>query len=685
MEGLAPIPAELAPRVGHCDERLDPPRDRSATVWFEETFGAVLVLCRTPDAVLARWTRCSVLHDYSTERLFMRVVKWGAVTAARGKVILINSADGLEPDTDVVVLAGIMSIEDVAVREHSALTPTERMASASRTVNGEQCAPSNYDRNAWVAWVLQTQHNRENTPAEAKYVQLLTDIDNAWAVDTYGPDNTKLARWRAYRRELPRSDSTEDQRHELSAKYQARLKARQQAALKVLDEQKEPVDDDLRHAILADVASWGQRILDNQWHGARELWYNGIDSSPPDLNDFESICQYGAATIRNVCMMRAENAAPPPFDSQLCLEIVRTWPAVPAELRRDARFALPLMRNSKIEPGEWPVREVVLYGAQDKMFSIALRTVAQYEHAFLMDKMRWKDMRAEVGGFVFPLQGQRDAAVDRLRAFVGPMFDDLDLSECMLTGSAMAYAIGIARVTSSADLYSVCNAVPVDDDMWEVLLARDCKTCRVISPVKDGKAFVSAIDCAKREFVTFQAHIGAGADLDIAVPDETRLKTVAVAVLAATQKHFPDAHMVCVPVGGGSKYCIEPGAKSFLRMRRIELYHASPGHVWSHHVPPVRAMFTSIGSAGPRFLMTASAVECYLSGEISSFNYFASKKVFPQEVIAKYMRRGYWLEPRVGLGPIGRAVNKFLAAAPTWNKYDIKDSTAVGGFLNVVD
>lgn len=106
--------------------------------------------------------------------------------------------------------------------------------------------------------------------------------------------------------------------------------------------------------------------------------------------------------------------------------------------------------------------------------------------------------------------------------------------------------------------------------------------------------------------------------------------------------------------------------EEFARLPTIEFYPSTLAGICSHHVAPVRTCWTAAyqpAGLPQRPIMTASAYRAHLLRELNDFNYFASRKTFPQEIIVKYIRRGY------GLGPhcprtIVSEIGKFLARNP---------------------
>lgn len=240
---------------------------------------------------------------------------------------------------------------------------------------------------------------------------------------------------------------------------------------------------------------------------------------------------------------------------------------------------------------------------------------------------------------------------------------ELDLTECGITGSTASFVLG-RNFRPVGHNTLVAKNVPD----WVVNRAT------VWSDFKrqgDNDFRAQAKNDQNSEiFSVSHAH-----DIDIAVftRDPAVLEKVAAEAYAVFLRHYPDVTLERREKGKHSfTWHIVAGKDSFLRLPPVEFYRTSLAGVCSHHVAPARACFTAAFQhpervdlpSTPRWLLTTSAIRAYHTGLLDNFYYFASRFTFPQEIIAKYIARGYKMSEHVPM-PVRHEVLNYVIRHPS--------------------
>lgn len=253
-----------------------------------------------------------------------------------------------------------------------------------------------------------------------------------------------------------------------------------------------------------------------------------------------------------------------------------------------------------------------------------------------------------------------DEAKADLNTYVGGYLDDLDLSRSYITGSAAMSAVlrpRTRRYFKTHEDFLACYYPPQYTRRAADTRGRDVRNFFRTDPgevmfvdhgAEDGGdprvELCYATEGGEQHSLLFD--IVPGADVDIAVDARgEEFDAIAGEHLACVQAAFPDAPVEMVAVTENRQHpmykitCLrEPRPAGF---REVEIYPADWLSICTHHLGTVRLAYTAAEAAAPRFLLTASAVAAAASRASPNYYYFASKKVSPQDVILKYLHRGY--------------------------------------------
>jgi len=302
--------------------------------------------------------------------------------------------------------------------------------------------------------------------------------------------------------------------------------------------------------------------------------------------------------------------------------------------------------------------------------------LAMREHRFMFNEKNWPliDSIPSQIPFLFEFEGS-DKMDDILGAALG--FDPriLDLTRCAVTGSVVAFALRQQRPDIT---HKVVNG--------RRMTRREYKSSELtLEPPADmggaegeaGGAVGEAGDAvgdAVGEAGDAVGEAAAGSEAAAIIDDTPIIETcwhkdrqlardydIDIVVFARRAefekivtencqrilKLRPGARVVRRP--NGTVAVVSTTLEDFARFPPIEFFPGSIAHVCSHHLGPVRACFTQYAGthaepvAEPRFYATASAIRAAVTRQLDDFNYFASRKTFPQEIIAKYLSREYRL------------------------------------------
>lgn len=228
----------------------------------------------------------------------------------------------------------------------------------------------------------------------------------------------------------------------------------------------------------------------------------------------------------------------------------------------------------------------------------------------------------------------------RLQHLIGFDPEELDLSKCAITGSVICFAM-MRPYDSQTQLISHTTGDAHFDG--------EVRLIRPIGDVEDG-----VLRCESRYFIDKKEFKRKGKltqsyDVDVAVFVSTQeeLDQVAVDIFTVIEKHYPNATMTKKETTKGHNWAISTKNPSeFLQLPVFEIYPSSIQAICTHHVGPVRGCWTSAGHTHQRPIATATFIRSHVLGTMDNFNYFASRKTMPQQIIYKYMTRGF----TIGLG-----------------------------------
>ena len=232
-----------------------------------------------------------------------------------------------------------------------------------------------------------------------------------------------------------------------------------------------------------------------------------------------------------------------------------------------------------------------------------------------------------------------------LRYYIGDYFDELDLSQSFITGSAISASIiksGWAHGEFTRELLiellypKLITKLNTEDEtrirndninLWNTMAISESEGVMVKGP--DNIHFT----------------IKPGSDVDIAIDNTVSDEEYR----AIVQRHF-DTIKRCYSYvkireyakpKGDWNYVIYTDNPDYIPVfRTVEIYRSSFRNICSHHVGAVRGCFTSRWSEKPQFYLTASAVWTSLHTSTPNYHYFAGRKSNPQDVILKNMCRG---------------------------------------------
>jgi hypothetical protein len=285
-------------------------------------------------------------------------------------------------------------------------------------------------------------------------------------------------------------------------------------------------------------------------------------------------------------------------------------------------------------------------------------------------------------------------AFERLDTYVGGYLRELDLSKTLVTGSAIAAALiatdveaalavttrsyALTRETTApsraqlafvdakapdaferylASYYPTTRTVPRDRDAYARLVRLLCHHSRwswhshapaTLEYETDGAVLtVTARLGASEERAVLDMHIGADVDMAVVVDTNEAFDAVARAHHAVIRARYPEAALAVVPRGDPARYSWSITCAGSHTFRPVELYRASFDHVATHHVGMVSGAYTALfaaeGSEAPQFVVTARLALSMARLATPNYYYFASRKTTPQDVVVKYLRRGFGL------------------------------------------
>lgn len=238
-----------------------------------------------------------------------------------------------------------------------------------------------------------------------------------------------------------------------------------------------------------------------------------------------------------------------------------------------------------------------------------------------------------------------DDACQNLRYYVGNYFDDLDLSQTFITGSAISASI----IRSSLDgtwsdrdnlislFYPPIITVLSKDDL--AALQEDNIALWNMRLIDKDRGIIT-----KNE-VTYHFEVKSGADVDMAIDitvSDEEYYNIVKGHYETIKRYYPYVKIrQHLNARGNCNYIIYTDDPQFIPIfRTVEIYRSSFRNICSHHVGAVRGCYTARWSEEPQFYLTASAVYTSHKTSTPNYHYFAGRKSNPQDIIIKNMQRG---------------------------------------------
>ena len=218
-----------------------------------------------------------------------------------------------------------------------------------------------------------------------------------------------------------------------------------------------------------------------------------------------------------------------------------------------------------------------------------------------------------------------DQSLNNMRKFVGDIFDKLDLSKSVITGSAITACCYNPNLYNFDDriamLYPAYHSTPLSGSLTSEML--------------DGKLinydYICILECKDQKTIfKFEP----GSDVDIAVLEDFEIE--AAKHIAVIKEVYGDVKIVEEDRKSGKIYHISDCKNQF---RPIQIYSASIANILSHHTSPVRGYCHGNGLERD-IKLSPSCFVSFHESVITDFHYFAGKKL-PIEVLFKQEQRGF--------------------------------------------
>ena len=272
--------------------------------------------------------------------------------------------------------------------------------------------------------------------------------------------------------------------------------------------------------------------------------------------------------------------------------------------------------------------------------------------------------------------------VQRLKQYIGPFMDDIDLSKSFITGSCIAYA---SSCHNNINDFPCIYTVPIDWIKYREIMGnvndRDYRSSAVyqisaelksintvgiiIKPIPYQRRAPAHIlipglhqdqkDEEKNKYLPnmnsptyqFEMNITGGADIDIGVETESvdEFDTIAQSHFDAVKKHCPYAKMKKeFRAAKGYYYQIYTDDINFITsFRKIDIFMSRRAEVLTWHMYPVRGMYTVVNGTKSLFL-SASCIYSRYQHDADYSCYFKSMRQSPEEIILKYLQRGFYFQ-----------------------------------------
>lgn len=245
-----------------------------------------------------------------------------------------------------------------------------------------------------------------------------------------------------------------------------------------------------------------------------------------------------------------------------------------------------------------------------------------------------------------------------LTKIIGEYVHKLNLSQSYITGSTVMAATFVnnekrdlfASFEDYVESYYPAQYTKLENVKAFIELLRTIKTDEQIANIKtvnvtsaNSDSDLNSLNIIIVQGKPFIYSTVPGVDVDIAVDTETieQFDKIALEHFAVIQEYFPHIRLNKIPLeAGGHKYRIV-ATQVMARFREVDIYRNKWANICQHHFAMTRLAYTSAMQGGPMVKITASALHVAMSKISERTYYVSSKKVSPQELILKYMQRGF--------------------------------------------
>jgi hypothetical protein len=198
-------------------------------------------------------------------------------------------------------------------------------------------------------------------------------------------------------------------------------------------------------------------------------------------------------------------------------------------------------------------------------------------------------------------------------------------------------------------------------------------------PAEKDDADVAAIKIKFDQEVEYKLESGADIDIVVDVKTEAEFDTEAKKHLATVKTMWPDVGLEKEIKPSGSHMCVITRPKTAVyspTFRQVQIYRGTAMTCMAHHLPCVRGCF---GGPKRELIVAASLILCVKSSqEYRDLHFFAGRKCFAHDVLAKYHQRGYKMHYMLA-SPVAALFDKFIELSPRVKKWTNSPIVVIGG------
>lgn len=244
-----------------------------------------------------------------------------------------------------------------------------------------------------------------------------------------------------------------------------------------------------------------------------------------------------------------------------------------------------------------------------------------------------------------------------LQLFVGDYLQDLDLSQTVITGSAVTAAVynpyghNVQRhhlkfvPTNPSELQSIDPKSNLRLELAfpaYLTLPEGPPNPPLEIAYLEPKWTAISEDKVQITLGDYKATLkyAPGSDVDLAVLNHKNFDSIAQAHIKVIQKHYPQMRAEIVEKKAGSRMyqLTDPEHKA----RPVQIYKSSLKHIITHHTGPVRGYISRDTFGEPKFHLTASAIRSYITKSVEDYYYFAGRS--PIDILSKLYLRGFGIQ-----------------------------------------